>query len=787
MKKWLIIMSAFTLAIASVCAVVLPQKTSAVSAGEFRPGNIIADSIFYDKNAMSIDEIQTFLNRHVPSCDTQGTGSSGHGGLSNAQYAQQIKHWPGPPYVCLNNYYENPNTGETSFEKGGGAFSGGMSAAQIIYDAAQKYNINPQVLLVMLRKESLNLFSDNWPMKSQYKYSMGYACPDSGPNHSANCNNELAGFYKQMMKAAWQLNRYRTHIEEYNYQPGRTNYIQYNPNPSCGGSNVYIENVATASLYIYTPYQPNQAALNAYPGTASCGAYGNRNFWFFFHEWFGDTSQSDIIGDIATGRLYLKSENTKYYIPSLDVLNRLNTLSRRISYVSKQYLDSLKTGPTLNKTVRDPNSGAIYLIDSGYKLQFTSCEMLAHYGLSCTNTPDLENNQLVAYRTGPTMTNYFQTSEDERVYYVASNKRAEIYDQNALEQQGLSGKTNRLSSLALRGIGITKPIVRNDTLVRDAASGAIYYQGQEGASYLNGDMYKSTVFHRLPLKTMLRESVAQLPKTDNNIRGHVKDESGRLYILGASAKYAINTTTITPRVVSASTLAAVPTKPTPRVVKSADAAMVYLYRNDSLYPIHYWSDILKFSPNKEIIELPKSSMAPVTKSTIYIPAATLVKSPNDAAVYMINEEVFTKKRLYSMSISDSMGASTKNIRIMKQEHLDRYKNSGTVSDLLNCGGDLYVAGDGALHYVSGSVLTQYDINGNQFESYDAEVCNNLPKSTPLSSFLISKQKGAIYKIQEGKKRYIGSNRLYKELGGNPSNTVKVTEHVLSMISTGSNV
>ena len=263
----------------------------AIDSSEFQPGRIIDDEIFYNKDAMGdAQSIQEFIRNHTPAnCDTWGTQPSGYGNRTNAEYAQQVMGWPGPPYVCLQNYHENPSTGETSFEKGGGSFGGGLNAGQIIWNASQKYSINPQVLLVTLRKESLNLFSDSWPMKSQYKYAMGYACPDSGPNYSANCDTTKAGFYKQVELAAWQLRYYYDHMGSYNYSPGRWNTIQYNKEPSCGTKDVYIENYATASLYIYTPYTPNTEALNSYPGEAPCGAYGNRNFWFMFNEWFGST------------------------------------------------------------------------------------------------------------------------------------------------------------------------------------------------------------------------------------------------------------------------------------------------------------------------------------------------------------------------------------------------------------------------------------------------------------------------------------------------------------------
>ena len=264
-------------------------RAYATNPADFNPGRIIDDEVFYNKDAMSsVAEVQNFINNHTPACDTWGTQPSGYGNLTRSQYNQQIKGWAAPPYVCLQNYYENPTTGETSFEKGGGSFSGGESAAQIIYDAAQQYTINPEVLLITIRKESLNLFSDDSPLKSQYKYAMGYACPDSGPNYSASCVESKSGFYKQVTLAAWQLRHYYENMGSYNYAPGRTNTIQYSTSPSCGTRDVYIENYATASLYIYTPYTPSVASLNAYPGeTSSCGSYGNRNFWYMWQEWFG--------------------------------------------------------------------------------------------------------------------------------------------------------------------------------------------------------------------------------------------------------------------------------------------------------------------------------------------------------------------------------------------------------------------------------------------------------------------------------------------------------------------
>ena len=68
---------------------------------------------------------------------------------------------------------------------------------------------------------------------------------------------------------------------------------------------MYIRNQATAALYIYTPYRPNQGALNNLYGTGdSCSSYGNRNFWRMFTDWFGSTKTPPNHGLIAIQNRY---------------------------------------------------------------------------------------------------------------------------------------------------------------------------------------------------------------------------------------------------------------------------------------------------------------------------------------------------------------------------------------------------------------------------------------------------------------------------------------------------
>jgi hypothetical protein len=165
---------------------------------------------------------------------------------------------------------------------------------------SQACGINPQVFLVLLQKEQ-SLVTDVWPFPVQYRSATGYGCPDT-----AACDSAYYGFYNQVYRAGWQYKVYRANPNSYNYRAGRNNYIQYNPNASCGGKTVYIENQATAGLYIYTPYVPNAKALSNLYGTGdSCSAYGNRNFWRLFREWFGNSSIIfDNTSSIISGGVY---------------------------------------------------------------------------------------------------------------------------------------------------------------------------------------------------------------------------------------------------------------------------------------------------------------------------------------------------------------------------------------------------------------------------------------------------------------------------------------------------
>lgn len=273
-RRFVAVFAAAAVLTAGLVVATPTQDADAAAISGFRPGNIISDAVFFNNSTMSVQQIQEFLDSKVPTCRTG--------------------------YVCLKDYKVDSWTRPA--DPMCGAYDGAVqeTAATIIWRVGQACGINPQVLLVLLQKEQ-SLVQDTWPTARQYRSATGYGCPDT-----AACDEQFYGFYNQVFRAAWAFKRYSMPPgtgpgTEWNtvysqYRPGATANVLYNPSYSCGSAPVFIENQATASLYFYTPYQPNAAALAAGYGRGdACSAYGNRNFYLYFEDWFG-TARFPVLG-----------------------------------------------------------------------------------------------------------------------------------------------------------------------------------------------------------------------------------------------------------------------------------------------------------------------------------------------------------------------------------------------------------------------------------------------------------------------------------------------------------
>lgn len=345
-----------TLITMTICAGFTANSAAALSGSDFKAGSIIDNGTFFDGNAMGTGEIQAFLNAKVPTCRNG--------------------------YTCLKNYKQDtPSKGADNYCS---AYNGGSqkSAAEIIREVGVSCGVSQKTIMVLLQKEQ-SLVTDDYPEAIQYRSATGYGCPDT-----AACDSEYYGFFNQVYNAARQYKVYARNATNYAYRASRNNTISYNPNSSCGNSQVFIVNQATAGLYVYTPYQPNQTALNNLYGSGdSCSAYGNRNFWRLFNDWFGltqsDTFMRVVSDDPNDTRQWVVYGTIKQHIPDAETIYAWNLQDVPLTTLPANYLNSFSTGPSLDRMARlnEPNNYALYFMDGGKRYRVPWSDMLAAWNL----------------------------------------------------------------------------------------------------------------------------------------------------------------------------------------------------------------------------------------------------------------------------------------------------------------------------------------------------------------------------------------------------------------------
>lgn len=229
----------------------------------FDPARIIDDSVFYDSTTMTQAQVESFIASVNKGCQT---GTDGTACLASATFDTEDQ---AVSDACPGGY-----TG-----------AAGESAAAIIDKVSQSCDINPQVLLVLIQKEQgLLTASGSTLSAADYEAAAGYACPDGG-----SCDPAHAGFFRQVWGAAWQFQSYRLNPAGFQVVAGVPTTIAYSPGSACGGAELTVANQATAGLYDYTPYQPNDAVAS---GGDDCSSWGNWNFYGYFRSLFGDPTPS---------------------------------------------------------------------------------------------------------------------------------------------------------------------------------------------------------------------------------------------------------------------------------------------------------------------------------------------------------------------------------------------------------------------------------------------------------------------------------------------------------------
>lgn len=507
------------------------NSANAANLSEFQAGNIMSDAIMGDKGSMTESQIQTFLKSKNSCNDTNLSRLTSHNSTSGTLTSNGITYkyyLKDGHFVCM---------ADQSF--------GGESAAHIIYQAAQDYSVNPRVLIVLLQKEQ-GLVTDTWPnYNHQFAEATGYMCPDT----PSGCNSEYAGFKTQVRNAASLFHSVLT--GGWSNYPVGVNYIQYNPATSCGGSNVNIENRATSALYRYTPYQPNKSALNAgYGNGDSCGAYGNRNFWLYFTDWFGSTTKGgsalantthpdgSLITLPGSSAVYLIINQELYHVPSLSVFSSRHYKWSSVAsatYPDQQLPVASDTVAYASGTlVRGDEDNSIYLLEcsstSCAKLHVTNADVFRQLSFDFNDVLVLPQATVDSFADGTDISSpslhpkntLVLDSATKKVYQIGNGQKnwvasLNIFDANRFSWSQVLNATSNDLALA-DGPNILYPegvLIKSTT---DPATYVIDINESSGNQYQKRHIANQAVFAGLGYKPnqVYVDSVSNLPTIDGS-------------------------------------------------------------------------------------------------------------------------------------------------------------------------------------------------------------------------------------------------------------------------------
>lgn len=328
-------------------------QTDSVSAFTYQKNFILTDHEFRDSDSLSLKGIQNFLIEK--------------GGV-------------------LKDYVTTDVSGETA------------TAAEIIYDTAQAYDLNPKVLLVMAEKESsaitgtsLNSYIMDW--------TLGYAVCDGCSKDDPNVA-KYAGLAKQFDAAGNRIaNSYLADLEDHGstisgWGPGI-------PKTTIDGIEVTPVNNATAALYTYNP------CVGAYGGGDS--RYGcNSLFAKLYYGWFPTLKypNGSLLQDGATGAIYLIRNGEKFLFENKAALLSSYSMDQVIQ-VSTVVLEQYEKAGNIsfpNHSIIQIPDGTIYLVVDGTIRPFSSKRVFKYFGYNPEEVIQVKAKDLSSWTIGTPLT-----------------------------------------------------------------------------------------------------------------------------------------------------------------------------------------------------------------------------------------------------------------------------------------------------------------------------------------------------------------------------------------------
>jgi LysM repeat protein len=756
------------------------QPASAALSGKlFDPGLIISDSVFFDFGTMTVADIQNFLNAKVPICNANDGGPT-----------------------CLRYY--KMDTQAKPAEAGKCAAMPAktqQSAAQIIYDIAHACGINPRVLLVLLQKEQGLVEATN-PTNYMYRAATGYGCPDSNP---AICGKGslITGLFNQLHRAAGQFQWYGDPSGSFTYlKVGSTISMRYHPDNCtakdssgnctnwvnvCGNGTFKLKSQATADLYYYTPYVPNAAALNNLYGNGdSCSAYGNRNFWRFYSDWFGSPIGGGFLLKSATSGTYLIVDNNKYLIDDPDLVTALSPLGP-LGTISDDYLNSFTTAGTLSRLVKS-STGALYMIDGGQKYTVASCAVAVTLALDCAKAVQLTANQLSALPTAGTATAYVVDPAGNR-YLIQNGSKRQILDDASLTQAGIHlPAKSALGINAFSDLPWGSPIAKQGTIFTNSSTGNsgvyigdIFYE-------FSPDVAAEVDFGQWFTKSTGTLTAAGLSQVYSNVTigPIVETDLGTFVITPTGKRELTNPAEFTgiPSQVNTDFIASIPSAGTaltaPLLIQQSPTSVVFVndaQRRTPATPADL--TLLTAKLGAPVTGFSATALAAMTAGApVFAPGSTLI-AKRSHQLYAVD----SYSRLIQFGSNDAFTLlNLPTPRVAPDAAIDANKQATYSGGLVQCNGTVSIPWFTMLAQVDSTALSAWPSKPFALSS---STCGQMVQADDkVGRFVKSIDTNVGYYIAGGKKHQIPSNAVYLALKGNSRGYLFVEQAFLDAIPTG---
>ena len=335
------------------------------------------------------------------------------------------------------------------------------SAADIIYNAATTYHINPKFLLVTLQKEQ-SLVTDDAPTQKQLDWATGYGVCDSCSMDDPKVMLHK-GFANQVDNTAGIMRWY--YDNQSNSVVKKKDSLVY-----VDGQEVIPQSWATGFLYTYTPH-----------------LHGNKNFWRIWETWFSQF--------YPNGTVLQSASSSDYWLISDGVRRKFKSQAALITRVDPKMavkvaetdLSNYQIGPDIafpNYSLLKSPQG-IYLLDYDTLRPFENEQLVYKMGYNPDEVIDVTSDDLSDYKLGSTITAsttapagiiYQITDLNNQYYLLKDNVLMPILDKRVVDTNysRLRVEKHKRKELAKYTIADTNASFQDGTLLQIKDSNTIY-------------------------------------------------------------------------------------------------------------------------------------------------------------------------------------------------------------------------------------------------------------------------------------------------------------------------